>query len=118
MRQKCFLDSTTGTYQCILTSLFLGVFFHHTFSRQSTVSVKKRSDLVFLILDVEEQGPEFGAVFVSCVAVDFVQLLLDSQRQPLDLAARQHNVICLLCPGKPQAHTAVSLFKNKDEYHC
>ena len=99
-------------------SVFWGVFFHHTFSRQGTVSVKKRSDLVFLILDVEEQGPELGAVFVSRVAVDFVQLLLDSQRQPLDLAARQHNVVCLLCPGKPQTRAAVSVFKNKDEYHC
>ena len=64
--------------------------------------MEKRSDLVFRILNVEEQGPELGAVFVSCVAVDFVQLLLDSQRQPFDLAARQHNVVCLLCPENPQ----------------
>lgn len=48
---------------------------------------EEKADLVFLILDIEEQGPELGTVFVSCVAVDFEQLLLYSQCQPFDLTA-------------------------------
>lgn len=49
----------------------------HTTEQENKRNIEK-PDLVFLVLDVEEQGSELGTVLVSSVTVDFEQLLFYS----------------------------------------